>query len=278
MRFAVFTDVQGNLAALEAVLADIDGRKQRLDRIVCAGDTVGLGPHPNEVIELLRSREIDVARGNYEDAVASDRNESGMDFADAASAREDAAAVKWTRSTLTPENLSYVRGLPLTLRLTAVGGGVKVSKSTMDGRSEEYRRTFLTRALFGGMVRKPVFSSKRVTVLHGSPRAVNEFIREDSANSILQAIARDADTDVLVFGHPGREFRREAFGVLFVGLAPVSNARDAIGPARYAVVTTDDEVQVEFRAVEYDPATHIHALRESGLPLGLADRAEQIHA
>jgi putative phosphoesterase len=53
MRVAVLADIHGNLPALRAVLAELDG--EPADAIVVAGDTVG-GPCPREVLELLASR------------------------------------------------------------------------------------------------------------------------------------------------------------------------------------------------------------------------------
>jgi Icc-related predicted phosphoesterase len=54
MRFAVISDIRGNIFALQSVLSAIDSEPSRLDGIVCAGDLVGLGPNPNEVIDLLQ--------------------------------------------------------------------------------------------------------------------------------------------------------------------------------------------------------------------------------
>jgi putative phosphoesterase len=53
MRVAVLADIHGNLPALRAVLAELDG--EPVDAIVVAGDAVG-GPYPREVLELLASR------------------------------------------------------------------------------------------------------------------------------------------------------------------------------------------------------------------------------
>jgi putative phosphoesterase len=53
MRVAVLADIHGNLPALRAVLAELDG--ERVDAIVVAGDVVG-GPCPREVLELLAAR------------------------------------------------------------------------------------------------------------------------------------------------------------------------------------------------------------------------------
>lgn len=67
MRTALFSDIHGNLPALEAVLADIDRRQ--VDRLYCLGDLVGYSPFPNEVIERIRDRAIPTVMGNYDDGV-----------------------------------------------------------------------------------------------------------------------------------------------------------------------------------------------------------------
>jgi len=49
----VFSDVHGNLEALQSVLSDAADRQ--VHRSICLGDLVGYGPCPNECIELVRS-------------------------------------------------------------------------------------------------------------------------------------------------------------------------------------------------------------------------------
>ncbi|HHT27905.1 MAG TPA: metallophosphoesterase family protein [Firmicutes bacterium] len=51
MRIGVFGDVHGNLAALNAVLAD--GRRQQVEHWVCLGDVAFKGPQPAECIEAI---------------------------------------------------------------------------------------------------------------------------------------------------------------------------------------------------------------------------------
>jgi len=52
VKFAVFSDVHGNLEALEAVLADIAA--ERVQEMICLGDIVGYGPSPAECSEMIR--------------------------------------------------------------------------------------------------------------------------------------------------------------------------------------------------------------------------------
>ena len=56
MKIAVVSDIHGNIYALMKTLEDID--EQNVDKIICLGDLVGYGPHPNEVVALIKRREI----------------------------------------------------------------------------------------------------------------------------------------------------------------------------------------------------------------------------
>ena len=64
MRIAVFSDVHGNLLALEAVLADI--RTRGVDSMVNLGDWVAGPLWPRETFELLAGLGIPSVRGNHD--------------------------------------------------------------------------------------------------------------------------------------------------------------------------------------------------------------------
>ncbi len=61
---AILADVHGNLPALEAVLADVAARG--ITEIVVAGDLVGLGASPNQVVDRLVAVGATLLRGNHE--------------------------------------------------------------------------------------------------------------------------------------------------------------------------------------------------------------------
>jgi putative phosphoesterase len=69
MKIAVFSDVHGNLPALEAAVAD--ARRRGARRLYCAGDLTGYGPFPGEVVRYLDSKGIITISGNYDKKVLS---------------------------------------------------------------------------------------------------------------------------------------------------------------------------------------------------------------
>lgn len=107
MRIVLFSDIHSNLEALEAVLAECDALAAAA--VYCLGDIVGYGASPNECVQRIRERAAVCLAGNHDHAA--------VNLLDAGGFNEDARrAVSWTARALTPENASYLRGLPLTHR------------------------------------------------------------------------------------------------------------------------------------------------------------------
>jgi diadenosine tetraphosphatase ApaH/serine/threonine PP2A family protein phosphatase len=95
---AIFSDVHGNMEALEAVMGDLD-RRSGVDRIICLGDTVGYGPNPAECLALVRKRCQVVLLGNHEFALMNDI-EGFNPMA--------AQAILWTRRQMSREDMQYI--------------------------------------------------------------------------------------------------------------------------------------------------------------------------
>src|SRR4051794_36985237 len=64
MRIAALSDVHGNLAALDAVLADLAG--QDVDAVVNLGDLLSGAVQPRETADRLMALGLPTVRGNHE--------------------------------------------------------------------------------------------------------------------------------------------------------------------------------------------------------------------
>ena len=107
-RVAALYDVEGNVAALDAVLADVE--RERVDVVVCGGDLV-VGPSPAAVFERLASvRDVRYVRGNADRMVLHGTDEYGTDWAA-------------YRASLGEERLAAVASWPLTVELEVEGIG-----------------------------------------------------------------------------------------------------------------------------------------------------------
>ena len=101
MRYLILSDTHANWYALEAVLADAEGK---YDQVVCCGDLVGYNPAPAAVVDWTRKSCTAVVRGNHDKVIG------GIDslewFNDVAK-----AAALWTTTQLSGEQLGYLRSL-----------------------------------------------------------------------------------------------------------------------------------------------------------------------
>ena len=68
-RRAIISDIHGNLAALEAVLADIES--QDVSGIVCLGDTIGYGPEPRACLDHALAFDCSIL-GNHDNSALFD--------------------------------------------------------------------------------------------------------------------------------------------------------------------------------------------------------------
>src|SRR5207344_2544470 len=67
---------------------------------------------------------------------------------------------------------------------------------------------------------------KRVRLVHGSPRKVNEYLFEDKPARTFERIAALADCDVLVFGHTHKPWIHDYAGIRFVNCGAAGKPKD----------------------------------------------------
>ena len=107
MRYAIVSDIHGNLPAWNTVLADIALRK--VDRIVCLGDVVGYGPQPAETLKSVYERVHLMVLGNHDAVMAGRMNPDA--FNDRAR-----GMIEWTSARFGARAREFFRGLPLVLK------------------------------------------------------------------------------------------------------------------------------------------------------------------
>jgi putative phosphoesterase len=225
MRIAIFSDLHANLPALEAVLADIDSRD--VDAVYCLGDLVGYAPFPNEVVERIRHEAIPTIMGNYDDAVGFGRDDCGCAYREEDQKRLGNQSLAWTKAHVTAENKAFLRTLKPEIRFEA------------DGR--------------------------RVLLVHGSPRKINEYLFEDRPLSSFQRLAASSNANIIAYGHTHKPYLKLVDGVLFLNAGSVGKPRDGDWRACYAMLDTSNGA-ADFVRVEYELAKVMAAIRRSDLP------------
>ncbi len=114
MRLLLLSDIQGNGAALHAVLREAD--PSSFDAVLCLGDTA-CGPNGAEAIARLRSLGASCVRGNMDEVMLDPDGASPPDE-DPRFARID----RWAAERLDPDTRDWLAQLPLTIVLDLLGG------------------------------------------------------------------------------------------------------------------------------------------------------------
>lgn len=224
---AVITDIHANLPALEAALERID--QLGIEQVYCGGDLVGYGPHPNEVCALIEDRQIPTIYGNYDYAIARDLEDCGCAYVNQHDRDLGQQSVDWTLAHTNQRSKHFMRGLPFDMRFE-LGG-------------------------------------KRVRLVHGSPRKVNEYLFEDKPARTFERIAAGSDCDTLVFGHTHQPWIHRYSGVLFVNCGSIGKPKDGDPRAAFAILETDgDQAAVRIERVEYDADSAAREVASAGLP------------
>lgn len=110
MTTAFISDIHGNFPALQAVLTEID--RLGIRHVVCAGDVVGYYTQINECCAELRSRAVPTVMGNHDWYLSSGgfclRSRSVND------------CLTYQRRVIEPDNLEWLRALPLQMEVAGV--------------------------------------------------------------------------------------------------------------------------------------------------------------
>ena len=106
MRYAILSDIHGNLPACQAVLSDLSHRD--VHSVLCLGDMIGYGPYPEEVMVLLREVKANMILGNH-DAAAVGKLDPNI-------FREEAHwIIEWTVQQMSDLSLAQLQTLPYVL-------------------------------------------------------------------------------------------------------------------------------------------------------------------
>lgn len=105
MRYALLSDIHGNIEALEAVVDEFS--RHKVDECLCLGDIVGYGADPKECIRTVQFLKPRVCvAGNHEWGIT---GRLGLDYFN-----ENARmSLEWTQKVLDENEIEYLKSFPL---------------------------------------------------------------------------------------------------------------------------------------------------------------------
>ena len=236
MRYAILSDVHGNIDSLECALDKIGAE----DVVISLGDVVGYGPNPNECVAKLRERARHAVLGNHDLAAVENFGVEG--FNDAAR-----TAIGWTQGVLDDASRAWLNLLPYELRfpdfLLVHGAPVTYFEYILDkdGAARAFDRT----------------DASIVFVGH---------------THIAEYWVRDAQGSI---GHRhmqrGGELKLEPEKRYIIDVGSVGQPRDLNPQACYAIYDPQER-EVQWIRYDYPIAEVQRKMREAQLPPYLVDR------
>lgn len=236
MRYAIFSDIHGNLESLERALSlTAEG-----DAIVSLGDVVGYGPNPNECVAILATRSSHAVLGNHD--LAAVENFGVEHFNRAAR-----TAIGWTQSVLDESSRQWLNALPYELRFPDF--------LLVHGAPVNYFEYILDKATAAS-----AFDRTDAAIVFVGHTHIAEYW------------TRDADGAI---GHRhmqrGGSLHLEPDKRYIIDVGSVGQPRD-LNPLASFVLYDTDQRSVEWIRYEYPIETVQKKMREAGLPAYLVDR------
>lgn len=235
MRIAIFGDIHSNLEALQSVLAD--AQIQGCTHYICLGDLVGYSADPAACIDLVRSLDCPVIKGNHDEQAAMSGSLDG--FTELA-----AAAMGWTREHLDEKDKEWLRSL----RLQRVIRDFTVVHATLDTPHK------------WGYIVTPGDAAANFSYQH-TPVCFFGHTHEPFVFSTGIVVKKKTfDKIKLVQGTK-----------YLINAGSVGQPRDNDWRASYVIYQPDTH-EVELRRIPYDIETTQCKILEAGLPAELAGR------
>jgi predicted phosphodiesterase len=232
MRVAVFSDVHGNLTALEAVLADIE--QQAVDAVVFAGDLCVAGPRPAACLERVRQMNIPSVYGNTDHWLLGiteppDQVKSICD---------------WALAQLNDEQRAWLGSLPLTHRISPTGM-----------KSDDL--------LIAHANPKDAYG----LIFPDEEEQMARYGRIRQPDSDLDEWLEDTEAAVLAYGHLHIPNIRQWGNLILANISSVNLPGDDDPRAKYGLLTWENgRWHIEQRRVEFDINQEIAAIEQAKPP------------
>jgi diadenosine tetraphosphatase ApaH/serine/threonine PP2A family protein phosphatase len=237
LRVAVVSDIHGNLAALEAVLAALES--EGTDELWCLGDLVGYGARPSECCAAIEARASFCLVGNHDLAVRGtiDLEEFSGDAG---------AAARWTRDVLAPEALAFLN------RLSPEGKRENVAMFHASARDPVWEYVLSDEAALATLA----LTEEPIVLVGHSHAALHVTMQGDDVEGGLSPHGTELDLR-------GRR--------ALLNPGSVGQPRDGDPRAAYLVLDLDERT-ASFRRAEYDIERTQAEIRGADLPEMLAAR------
>ncbi|HYA55842.1 MAG TPA: metallophosphoesterase family protein [Nitrososphaerales archaeon] len=234
MKIAIFSDIHGNLVALQSILQGIGDA----DRVICLGDVAASGPQPHEIILFLRRAGWPCVLGNTDETLAKKGREDFSNLKIPTDERQKLAALHdWTASKIDATDRKYLAGFKPTVEINGGRHSLLCYHGSPRSNIEQVLPTASAEEL------GKIFEGKHAQAYAGG-HTHSQMVRKFGTSLIINP------------GSVGLPFYEAADGRV---MNPVW--------AEYAVLTTSgDDLRVELRRERYSKHDLKAAVTRSGMP------------
>lgn len=256
MKRAVISDIHANVAAFDAVLADIEA--QGCEDVYCLGDIIGYGPDPRECVQRAQQHSVVNLLGNHEEAVL---------FGAIGFNPKAKIAIDWTREQLSLPDSHQEENRDL---WNFIGGLAKLRKEDdylyVHGSPRDPTREYI--------FKQDVKDRKKMDAIFASPPDFPWKVCFAGHTHHPGVFVQSQPYEFLEPEAIDRVYRyRETEARALINVGSVGQPRD--GDRRASYVILEDEV-ITFRRLEYDVEKTLQRFRECPtLPDYLAKRLQE---
>jgi putative phosphoesterase len=233
LKLAILGDIHGNLPALQ--VAYDTALEAKAEKIYHLGDLGGYAPFVNEVVYFLIEHKIEGVQGNYDEAVAFDKEHCGCKYENDFQAEMAHLSFEWTKKHVTEKSKNYMKNLPFQLSLEIEG--------------------------------------KKVKIFHATPTKNNLYWYEERPDNFFLLMADKAQADIMIYGHTHIPYFKQLNGKYFINAGSVGKPKDK--DPRICVCLIDlnqDNIKLTFIRKEYDIKFVCKEIINSGLPYYFAEK------
>ena len=229
-RIAVFGGIYNNHFGLAALLED--ATRRGAEAIYCLGDLGGFGPNPEKVRPLLAQGGVLAIQGNYEESLASGREDCNCGYTDPRDNHFAGISYRYTERNCSPGFKAWMGTLPKRRRVRV--------------------------------------RDRELLLVHGSPRRVNEFLfQSTSPVPFLEVLLDQQRCDAVLCTHTGLQWHRHLpSGRDVVNVGVIGRpANDGNTHVWYALLEArEDGLAVELLPLVYDHESLATEMRREALP------------
>ncbi len=247
MRVAIFSDVHGNLTALEAVLADIE--KQAPDFTYFAGDLCLFGARPGATLTLLREHQHILPLYGNTDEWLWQVPEITPDMSEKKKAHTQylQASATWAKAQMSDDDLEWLETIPFAHRLSP---------------STNRKDDLLVCHANPQDVNAPIFPTAEEQQLR-----VGE-VQKAQSDEEIRPLLQNTNVGIIAFGHVHFPNVRQVDDIILANISAISIPQDGETRARYGLLTWSkaNGWQVERHHVTYDLSIEQAELAKSQPP------------